>query len=70
MKAHLAYRSRMAAGHTRCSQKSRITLQKPLKAETERIKNQQIIVHLAVDETLEWCSSFVLVPKANGEVQL
>ena len=23
-----------------------------------------------MNETLEWCNSFVLVPKANGKVQL
>ena len=25
---------------------------------------------LGVDETAEWCNSFVLVPKANGKVRL
>ena len=25
---------------------------------------------LGIDETAEWCSSFVLVPKANGKVRL
>ena len=28
------------------------------------------MVHLGVDETSEWCNSFVLVPKANGKVWL
>ena len=29
-----------------------------------------IITPLGVDETLEWCNSFVLVPKGNGKVRL
>ena len=29
-----------------------------------------IITPLRVDETSEWCNSFVLVPKANGKVML
>ena len=29
-----------------------------------------IITPLGVDETVEWCNSFVLVPKANGKVRL
>ena len=28
------------------------------------------IVPLGMDETLEWCNSFVLVPKVNGKVRL
>ena len=41
-------------------------LQKPLKVEAEWLQIQQIIVLLGVDETSEWCKSFILVPKANG----
>ena len=29
-----------------------------------------IITPLGVDETAEWCNSFVLLPKANGKVRL
>ena len=29
-----------------------------------------IITPLGVDETAEWCNSFVLVPKANSKVRL
>ena len=29
-----------------------------------------IITRLGVDETVEWCNSFVLVPKANGKIRL
>ena len=29
-----------------------------------------IITPLAIEETAEWCNSFVLVPKANGKVRL
>ena len=41
-----------------------------LKEELERPQKQQIIVPLDVDETYYWHNSFVLVPKANGEVRL
>ena len=29
-----------------------------------------IITPLGIDESTEWCNSFVLVPKANGKVRL
>ena len=45
-------------------------LQESLKEDLDWLQKQQIIVPLAVDETSEWCNSFVLVPKANGKVQL
>ena len=38
--------------------------------ELYRLLKQQIIVPLCVDETSEWCNSFVLFPKANTKVQL
>ena len=40
------------------------------KEELERLQKQQLIVPLGVDETLEWCNSFKLVPKPDGKVQL
>ena len=45
-----------------------LQLQKPLKEEPNRLQKQQIIVPVDVDETLEQCNSFVLVPRANGKV--
>ena len=36
----------------------------------KRLHKQDIIASLEVDETSEWCNSFVLVPKANGKVRL
>ena len=45
-------------------------LQECLKEELQRLQRQQIIVQLGMDETSEWCNSFVLVPKANGKVRL
>ena len=45
-------------------------LQEPLKEEMYQLYKQLIIVLLDVDEISEWCKSFVLVPKANGKVQL
>ena len=45
-------------------------LQKLFKDELERLQQQGIIAPLGVNETSEWCNSFVLVPKANGKVSL
>ena len=45
-------------------------LQKPFKHELERLQQQDIIAPLGLNETSEWCNSFVLVPKANGKVML
>ena len=45
-------------------------LQKPFKEELECLQKVDIITHLGVDETAEWCNSFLLVPKANGKVRL
>ena len=45
-------------------------LQKLFKEELEQLQEQDIIAPLAVDETAEWCNSFVVVPKVNGKVQL
>ena len=43
-------------------------LQQPLKEELYTWQKQEIIVPLDVEETSEWCNSFVLVPKANGKL--
>ena len=40
-------------------------LQKPFEEELKRVQKKDIIVPLRVDETSEWCNSFVPVPKAN-----
>ena len=45
-------------------------LQKPFKEELECLQELDIIVPLGVDKMADWCNSFVLVPKANGKVQL
>ena len=45
-------------------------LQKPFKEELDPLQKMDIITPLGVDETAEWCNSFVLVPKANGKVWL
>ena len=45
-------------------------LQKPLKEELDQLQKMDIITPLGIDETVEWCNSFVLVPKANGKVRL
>ena len=45
-------------------------LQKPFKEELEQLQKMDIITPLGVDKTVEWCNSFVLVPKANGKVRL
>ena len=45
-------------------------LQRPFKEEWEWLQQQDIIILLGMDETAEWCNSFVLVPKLNGIVRL
>ena len=45
-------------------------LLKPFKEELECLQKMDIITPLGVDETLEWCNSFVVVPKANGKERL
>ena len=39
-------------------------LQKAFNEELERLQKLDIIVLIGVDESAEWCNSFVLVPKA------
>ena len=41
-------------------------LQKPFEEELKWLQEQDITTPLGVDETAEWCNSFVLVPKAFG----
>ena len=36
----------------------------------DRLQKMDIITPLGVDKTVEWCNSFVLVLKVNGEVRL
>ena len=45
-------------------------LQKPFKDELDWLQKLDIITPLGIDETVEWCNSFVSVPKANGKVKL
>ena len=45
-------------------------LQKPFKDELDQLQKLDIITPLGIHETVEWCNSFVLVPKANGKVRL
>ena len=45
-------------------------LQKLFKEELQQVQELDIIMPLGVDKTAERCNRFVLVPKANGKVQL
>ena len=45
-------------------------LQEPFKEELRQLQEMDIITPLGVDETSQWCNSFVLVSKANGKVKL
>ena len=45
-------------------------LQKLFKEELDQLQKMDIITPLGVDETVQWCNSFVLVPKVNGKVRL
>ena len=44
--------------------------QKLFKDELDWLQKLDKITPLGVDETAEWCNSFVLVPNANGKVRL
>ena len=44
--------------------------QEPFKEELRCLQEMDIITPFGVDETSQWCNSFVLVPKAKGKVQL
>ena len=70
LKTHLVYRSNMTSSHTRHPSIVACVLQESLMEDLERLQKQQIIVPLGMNETLEWCISFILVSKANGKVQL
>ena len=43
---------------------------KLFKYELDQLQKLDIIIPLEIDETVEWCNSFVLVPKANVKVRL
>ena len=45
-------------------------LQKPFKYKLDWLQKLDISTPLGIEETVEWCNSFVLVPKANGKVRL
>ena len=45
-------------------------LQKSFKEELECLQHEDIITPLGMDETVEWCNSYVLVPISNGKVRL
>ena len=45
-------------------------LQNPFKDELDQLQRMDIITPLGVDKMVEWCNSFVLVPKGNGNVRL
>ena len=45
-------------------------LQKPFKDKLDWLQKLDIITPLGIDKTVEWCNSFVLVPKANGKARL
>ena len=45
-------------------------LQKLFKGELERCQQKHIIAPLGIDETAEWCNSFLLITKPNGKVRL
>ena len=56
--------------HQASPRKVAYALQEPFKEELHRLQKQWIIVPLGVDETLEWCNSFVIVLKANNKLWL
>ena len=44
-------------------------LQKPFKEELERLQLQDIITPLGIEEMVEGCNSFILIPKPSGKVR-
>ena len=45
-------------------------LQKSFKEWLEQIQQQDIITPLGMNEIVEWCNSFILVPMSNGKLRL
>ena len=45
-------------------------LQSPFKEELEELQQQDFVAPLGIDETVEWCNSFVWVPNLEGKVRL
>ena len=72
LKAHFCYSLNPTASHIKCHQRCvAYALQKPwVKEELKWLQELVIIAPLGVDEMAEWCNSFVVVPKANGKVEL
>ena len=70
LKVHSLCSLSQTASHTKCHQGVWHTCYKPFKEELEQMQKMNIITPLGVHETVEWCNSFVLVPKANGKVRL
>ena len=69
-KAHLSYRSKNEVSHTRCPDMHSICTAKMFKEDSNGCSRNIIITTLGIDESLEWCKSFVLVPKINWKVWL
>ena len=70
-KAHSLYSSSQTANCTKCHPRHVVyALQNPFKEGLDQLQKMDIITPLGVDEMVEWCNSFVLVPKANGKVRL
>ena len=42
-------------------------LQEPFTKELGRLQDQQILIPVRLDETEEWCNSFVIVPKPKAQ---
>ena len=70
MKAHSLYSSSQTAPYQAPPRHVAYVLQKPFQEELQQLQVLDIIMPLGVDETAEWCNSFVLVPKANSTVWL
>ena len=68
--AHSQYRQGWIENHTRHPRYITDVLQKLFKEELEWLQQLNIITPLGMDDTAEWCNSFVLVPKLNGKVRL
>ena len=63
MKAYLVYTSSMTASHTRYPQEGSICAPGAPERRNKETKESTSHTSLGMDETSEWCNSFLLLPK-------
>ena len=70
-KVHFLCSSSLIANHIKCHQGMwHMGYRNCLRSNWTQLQKMNIITPLGVNKTVEWCNSFVLVPKVNGKVRL